>query len=116
MSKTWLANLKVGDEVIVAFHGLMPSRSVRRVTAATSTTIAVDNRKYRRSTGKEIGGRGGWTASWVIEEATTDAVAEIHAKEEHLRLYAIVDQMNAAKLTTDQLRRIAAILDEGKSE
>lgn len=66
---TWLDNLQPGDEVAV-IHGGAGMIHIERVDSTTKTQIIVDIRRYKRSTGREIGG-----SRWfyfMIAEPTPD--------------------------------------------
>lgn len=53
--KAWLAQLKVGDEVVIqGYYG----RALRKVVKITPTQFVVGNSRFRRSNGLECGDKG----------------------------------------------------------
>lgn len=108
----WLEGLKVGDKVIVKSSGTAHLGDVRLVQHVTKTTIAVGTQKYRREGGHSIGTNRFYGS--VLQEPTTERIQAI----EHKALFGVIKHdfsgHDPEKFTYDQLRRIAAILNEGK--
>lgn len=102
----WLASLKVGDEVtIVGFHNEKTICKIDRITP--TGMIGIGGTRFKE--GVE------WTSDWNkshLDKVTPEIVLEI----EHTQLIERISHQNWYKkyLTIDQLRRIDAILKEGK--
>lgn len=101
--REWLDGLKVGDAVIVNYS---MSHSEHVVDHCTANFIHVGPRKYRRKSGYAAGKARG---------SITMPTQEIREELERERLVNKISGMRwdfVRKLTIDQLRRIAAILEE----
>lgn len=110
--KEWLRDLQVGQHVAVRMaRGLFVIKSVERLTP-TQIVIAGSSVRYRRKDGRGVGEFDSWTGRPWITQPTDKICAEIELRGLQHR----VSHINVSKLTTDQLRRIAAILDEGKEK
>lgn len=113
-SREWLQNLKVGDIVIVNYRhaGTDDRKTIQQVTHVTATQIhAGQNYKFKRSTGQLMAQeRFNFTE---ILEATPEAVAAV--RETHFRnlfVNKIRNSINWQSVTTDQMKRMEAILVE----
>jgi hypothetical protein len=98
----WLADLKVGDEVIDADR-------IIKVTAIHKRHIVCGLTKYRKTDGKDISSSG-WYASW-ISKADDEAKAAIAEKNKRLSLLRYINNIRYSTLDVDTLSKIVAILE-----
>lgn len=101
--REWLDGLKVGDQVVINWSF---SHSLQTVTHCTPTEIHVGGTKYRRKSGFVVGHSRG-----SISMPTPEIVESIE-KESLVGRVANMRWDYVRSLSVDQLRRIAAILDE----
>lgn len=97
----WLASLKVGDEVAIGWETYP---EIARVGRVTDTVIVANSLAFNRISG---------VADYckIQLRAVTDAD---RLESKRSSLIARVSQTAPRALTTDQLARIVAILDESK--
>jgi hypothetical protein len=108
MSENWLEKIQAGNEVVLRLSGFSRDRYVmEKVTRTTATQVVVGNRGWRKSDGKEIGG-----STWhynSIRPGTPETREQVTRTD---ALDRLGKQQSWKTLTTDQLTRIVAILDE----
>lgn len=104
-----LADVQVGDEVILD-HG--SRASLDRVARVTAKMVHVRGTRYRRADGGEVGARSfPWALPRSIRRGTD---AERDALRDEWKRQAVIAQLHDApweKLTLEDLRTVAAILD-----
>ena len=107
-NQTFLENLKAEDEVLVktGVYGI----ELTKVERTTSTLIIVNNKKFRRSTGRLIGDNLPYT---YLSQPTDLEKQAISRKRNFEIMQAAIK--NAA-LTNDQLSRIVAIIEESSND
>lgn len=107
--KEWLASLEPGSEVVLFPGGLYDRPRIDEITHITAMYADVGCMRLRISDGRGIG-----SAPWRIEQPT----AENRELVERASLIGRICRIKASWLertrSTDQLRRIVAILDEPK--
>lgn len=95
---TWLAELKVGDKVIV---NTSFTERIDTVTKITPTQIHIgEYTKFRKKDGKSIGSST-WNHSW-LREYNSEKASIIHLKETHNKILNIlrnVSRESVEKLT-----------------
>lgn len=98
MVNEWLANLKAGDEVAIdsGFNGY----ELLKVDRLTSTQILCGTRRFRRDSGRMVGGSG-YSVPYLKE--VTPSVRE---RIERNRILTKLHYMKWDKLDTNQLRRV----------
>jgi len=101
----WLDGLKIGDEVYCTW-----TKSVEKVQHITKgRQIDVRNNRYKNG---EYWSGHRWDSTYKIQpvtQAVLDGIELLKLKNKHYRI-------NVEHLTLDQLRRIDAIVSEGKNE
>ncbi len=114
--KEWLKNLKTGDEVAVdsAMYGAGSVWSIYKVSHTTATQIHVAMRnsvtKYRRESGREIGGDTYHSTEIV---PVTD---EIRAGIKRHKLLASLRAVKWETLTTAHLESVVEIVKQAEAE
>jgi hypothetical protein len=106
----WLDGLKVGDAVVIGhWSPTRQRREVVHVQRVLKASVDVGPAyRFRRSDGRSVGGSA-WHPG-TIEEATPELVAEVRAENERERLMTNVQSVLWDELTTDELRRVMAIV------
>jgi hypothetical protein len=102
----WLETLKEGDEVVVS--GPWSGLSLERITRASATQVAVGATKFRRSDGRQVGGKG--YRFPTIKEPTP----ELRQKIAHDRVASKLAGMRPESwraLPLETLEAIAALID-----
>lgn len=110
----WLKDLKAGDTVIVSPGASYNPDYLDKVIKTTATQIHCGNCKFRKSDGRQMGGRVFHTA-W-LEEPTPAAVEAIHLREEVGRLARKFADLNWRKLPLAALEQIERIVAENTKE
>lgn len=100
-----MSKWEVGQQVIVRSAGYDRLATIDRITP--SGRVIVGNRQFTPS-GTEYGRSQDWHPD-TIREATPEAVLAITCREIRRRM---ANSIEVNRLTSDQLVRIAAILDE----
>jgi hypothetical protein len=103
----WLKGLKVGDEVVFQDRDVY---EVAPVEAVTAQSVTVCGYKFNRKTGDECGNP--WRASYIYE-ATPEERENVIRRPLKYKLDSL-SRREWQGVTTDQLERICAILDEPK--
>lgn len=100
----WLANLAVGDEVIVAYRGYDSRHpgTLKRVERLTATQIIIGAERWRRSNGKIIG--GGYGRS-LLEPTEKRRQAFVRYQN-----YQIVRNTQWDKASDELLAQVAALV------
>lgn len=106
---SWLEELKVGDEVVVAgdrYH----LDYVDKVTKLTAKQIALENSsyRYRRDTGSQIGGDN-WN-SRRLEEATPERKKEAQREYRRLRMIQTLTRTVWKELSDETLERVLEVI------
>lgn len=99
--KAWLSSLKPGDEVAL-YDGW--NYRLHKVDRLTQTQIIIDHLKFRRDTGRRIGG-GTWDRT-SLNEPSSDIREEIERKE----LLRDIGTIKWSLVTTDTLRAIIGLV------
>lgn len=102
----WLKDLKVGDEVAVAYHGFSTHYEFRNVERINTRFIVVSGKNYR----KESGSQPGYGSS--IRAATPELKAEIAAQNRRRFVERALDNMKWSRLTDEQIEAVFAALPE----
>ena len=112
MSK--LGDIKVGDEVAVS-QGGMPRDSWSRATVEkiTATQVTAGGNRYNRRNGVRIG-HGGAHWSATLAPMSPWHEEQIAATQRRILRHRLQARMGRSELTIGQLRRIEAIMQEGK--
>lgn len=105
----WLDSLKPGDEVAVTFGYTSAHAIVATVSRTTPTQVIVGHSRYRRSDGYMVGDSGDWSRASI--QPVTDAIRESATRA---KLIASIGGTSLKALSTDQLRRITDIVNEGE--
>lgn len=110
-NKEWLANLKVGDEVVVdSSTSLCGGLSIVKVERLTKTLISVsDGRRYRRSDGIAPG--DGYSRSHI--EEPTD---EIREKIRRQKSATWLSRVKWDQLPTQTLSQVIEIVQKAQSQ
>ena len=108
---TWLESLKVGDRVIIA--GYFRGDRLAVVNRMTATQIIAGNSRFRRKDGILVGSDS-YNRTRLLPP-TPERLEKIERRETIESLRRSLEG-TAEKLTTDQLRRMAAIAQEAKDE
>ena len=106
--KDWLDSLKPGDEVAVTF-GYTSAHGIATVDRTTPTQVIVGRARFRRSDGYRVGDSGAWSRASI--RPVTDAIRESATRA---KLIAAIVGTSWKSLSTDQLRRITDIVNEGE--
>jgi hypothetical protein len=104
----WLQSLKVGDEVAVT--GRWCERNfIATVSRVTATLIVTDGAelRFQRKTGYEYGSGSSYNRRRILE--ITDEIRNGLRRNVALK---IIERSNWQSMTTDQLERIVAIIEE----
>jgi hypothetical protein len=103
-----LMGSKVGDLVAVSNRSLFEKRTI---TKATATQITLDDgTRWLRRNGRKVGS-GTWSSLFVRPWDEEEHVSRLHEAELRM-LRRKVDEISAARLTSDQCARILAIAAE----
>lgn len=110
--ENWLEQLKTGDSVIVSgsYTGSLPL--VKEVDRITNTQIVIGSTKYRRDSGRQIGGST-WHWSW-LQEATPEAVKKIKDEGRRRKLQYDLRETKWQRLSLEALEEITAIVARAK--
>ena len=114
METNWIDNLKEGDVVAIEMQGNYTRVSVRKVTP---TQIVVEHRlsdsasvrRFYRSTGEEVG----YSLAWY-KPTLSMLTPEMWVRLEQRRLLRSLKAAELGGLTSEQLSRILAIVEEAK--
>lgn len=103
----WLAGLKVGAQVAIyrGYSNRVPE--VTTITAQTSRYWEASHQRFRKDTGRKVGGSK-WHSAW-LSEVTPDIVDAAKRR-------ALIQQLDAvrwAALSTEWLEAVATVLNEG---
>jgi hypothetical protein len=99
---TWLAQLRVGDRVVIRQSGLLEGDRLARVERVTATQIRIGPSVFDRRTGRR---RGDYYVGAWLTEPTPELVADI-------RVATIVRRLGAMpwkKVPIEKLTAIAAL-------
>lgn len=101
-----LEELQVGDVVFVSstWH-----KRLSKVERVTKTQIIVDNSKYRRDNGWQIGSDR-WNTSY-LHVPTEQQIAEIREEAYRKKLLYTVRDFDFRKLPTDKLKQVYDIIN-----
>ena len=111
----WLQDLTVGSKVIIS-EGRV--QRVCTVTKATATQVHIKRtevytQKFRKSDGTEVSSDA-YGRAYLIE-ASTERLLSIADKVKRSKLAIVIRDCDMNTLSTDQMARIAAIMqEEGK--
>lgn len=107
-SREWLNSLKEGDKVVVRYgRGIGSARRVHTIERTTKTQIIVNNAKYRRLDGYEIG--GSYHSPYLIE-ATPDVLQEMEEETRRWNVLRKVQQITWKDLPTSVLESVYEII------
>ena len=109
MNNEWLQNLKPGDKVIRRSGGVGAVDYIETITRVTPTQIVIGNARYRKDTGREVGGYDRWHSIW-LEEATPEATRKVEATFKRLKLVRELSNMEWGKLPLETLEAVATLL------
>jgi len=121
MKTEWLQTLKVGDEVAVVNPINYQSREPREVTfghveSFGKTVVVVGGRKYRRRDGRQTSPNArDPSCDYVLIKLASQYRDEVERNRCWDLTYAALTRGIYGRLTTDQLQRIAAIIEEPKA-
>ena len=110
----WLQDLTVGSKVIIS-EGRV--QRVCTVTKATATQVHIKRtevytQKFRKSDGNEVNSAS-YGCAYLIE-ASAERLASIADTVKRNKLTVIIRDCDMSAFSTDQMSRIAAIMQEGK--
>jgi hypothetical protein len=106
----WIGDLQEGDTVIVSIRRAEHTETVTRVTPTQIKTA--NGYAFRRKDGRCLGTYGDFSRPWLVQ-ATPERLASVQDKRNRTRL-AQMSQSTIEQLTSDQVARIIAILNEPK--
>jgi hypothetical protein len=117
----WLEELKTGDPVFVVGGGWRgrwwePAHVVSK-TPTGRIKVRYDNcntEQTFRPDGSDVAKPSKWDSRDYLRPYSDEKLLEIQTKEEQKRLAGALNNMGFGKCTIDQLRRIHAIIQEGK--
>lgn len=108
MSENWLANLKVGDEVLIRNSASRGLGSIQKVERVTKTQIKVLGCAFNRETGRQCGTHNSYHWS-TLYEVTSSVRNEIRLAN----LRKKVDQIDPSQLSAEQCAAIMEITTRG---
>lgn len=100
-----LKDLQVGDTILVSCAW---NRRLSKVQRVTKTLIVVDNIRFNRQSGWQLG-QGRWNTS-KLYVPTEKEIAKIKEEEIHKKLVYAIQDCDFRKLSTDKLKQVYNII------
>lgn len=109
----WIEELSPGDEVVLSCRSVSgPSERVEVVEKVLKNHIVVRGRKFRKSTGVEVGSDSYSFVIGVLHEGTPEKIASVRRNIRRFNSFRRLQNLVESAISDDKLARIMAILAE----